>query len=682
MKYFKPLGLPLLATPFYCIPVSHAQMASATDNIDERVVVTATQTQQSWLTTPASVTRVSRDRQLPTLNIDAGDLLEGIPGIQADSRYNYAQDTRIVIRGFGSRAAFGVRSLQLNIDGIPLSMPDGQAQTSSIMLDDAHSVEVLRGPLAVLYGNSGGGVVEWQSLAPQLSSISFATQLSADNLQRYTADLQYVGDTHQFKLMASDFQTDGPRPHNSAEREQQAFRWYMDISDSQRLIVRYDNNYAPLLQDPSALTPSAWREDPEQTVQRAIDFNTRKSIHHRQGSLSWELERDNATYRVSAWQGDRDIVQFLPFSGADATSSGAVIDLSRQFEGIHAFANWSLNNHVNVSAGWIDERQQDHRFGLVNYSGERGDLRRDEFNHIDSRSLYGRIAWQLAPNWQLDGGLRYNDIDYRVTDSYIAAENPDDSGSRTFDELSSAAALTWQATEKVSAYVSYGEGFETPTLTELAYRNEGSGLNRNLAPSTNSQYEAGLKAILADDWRLGLSYFDIHSDNEILVDQSNDGRTTYRNAAQTSRDGFELSLEGDITERLNAWVSYTDISAVFDSGSLRGNTLPGVAEQQAFARLNYDLAQQWQLQLSARYRGNTFTADENTVSAPNYTVFDAALRKSWQIGAHQLQGWLLVDNISDKSYVGAVVVNQGSGRAFEPAVGRQVSVGLKWTRRF
>jgi len=99
-------------------------------------------------------------------------------------------------------------------------------------------------------------------------------------------------------------------------------------------------------------------------------------------------------------------------------------------------------------------------------------------------------------------------------------------------------------------------------------------------------------------------------------------------------------------------------------------------------RLNYDLAQQWQLQLSARYRGNTFTADENTVSAPSYTVFDAALRKSWQIGAHQLQGWLLVDNISDKSYVGAVVVNQGSGRAFEPAVGRQVSVGLKWTRRF
>lgn len=682
MKYLTTLGLPLLATPFYYAPVSYAQTSSDDNVIDERLVVTATQTEQSWLTTPASVTRVSRSRQLPTLNINAGDLLEGIPGIQADSRYNYAQDTRIVIRGFGSRAAFGVRALQLNIDGIPLSMPDGQAQTSSIMLDAAQSVEVLRGPLAVLYGNSGGGVVEWQSVSPTQSSISIGTQQSANNLERYTADLQYVGDNHQLKLMASDFETDGPRAHNSAEREQQAFRWYMDISDAQRIVFRYDNNYAPLLQDPSALTPSAWRENPEQTVQRAINFNTRKNIHHRQGSLSWELDQDNSDYKLSVWQGDRDIVQFLPFTGAGATSSGAVIDLSRQFEGLHAFANWSMSEQLDISAGWVNEKQQDHRFGFVNDNGVQGALRRDEFNNINSQSFYSRVAWQVAPRWQFDGGVRYNTIDYQVNDNFITADNPDDSGNREFDELSTAAALTWQVSKNVSAYLSYGEGFETPTLTELAYRNEGSGLNRNLAPSTNRQYEAGLKARLDDNWRLGLSYFDIQSDNEILVDQSNDGRTTYRNEAETSRKGVEASLQGDITEQINLWLSYTNIDATFGSGALRGNWLPGVAESQAFARLNYDLPQQWQLQVSARYRGNTFTSDDNSLAAPSYTVFDAALRKSWTLGSHELESWLLVDNISDKSYVGSVVVNQGSGRVFEPAVGRQLSVGFKWTRRF
>ena len=112
-------------------------------------------------TTAASIDRVNVENTLPSMNIDAGDALAGVAGIQADNRYNYAQDARLVVRGSGSRAAFGVRGLQLNVDGIPLSMPDGQAQTSSFILDNVDSLEVLRGPLATLYGNSGGGVVEW-----------------------------------------------------------------------------------------------------------------------------------------------------------------------------------------------------------------------------------------------------------------------------------------------------------------------------------------------------------------------------------------------------------------------------------------------------------------------------------------------------------------------------------------
>ena len=79
---------------------------------------------------PGSVDLIDINQQLPSLNIDAGDALRAIPGIQADTRYNYAQDTRLVVRGFGARAAFGVRGLQLNVDGVPLSMPDSQAQTS------------------------------------------------------------------------------------------------------------------------------------------------------------------------------------------------------------------------------------------------------------------------------------------------------------------------------------------------------------------------------------------------------------------------------------------------------------------------------------------------------------------------------------------------------------------------
>ena len=664
-------GLPLLAASF----VVHSA------DVDETVVVTATQSETPWLTTAASIDRVSVENTLPSMKIDAGDALAGVAGIQADNRYNYAQDTRLVVRGFGSRAAFGVRGLQLNVDGIPLSMPDGQAQTSSIFLDSIDSLEVLRGPLATLYGNSGGGVVEWFSRKPTETALEWGGQFSENDTQRYNVNAQWATNTNQLQILASDFQTDGPRRHNSAERQQQAIRWYHQWDEQNRFVIRYDNNDAPLLQDPSALTPEDWREDPTQTVQRAIDFNTRKDIHHRQGSFSWFHESNNGEGLLSLWQGDRDIEQFLPFAGDDTTSSGAVIDVSRQFEGAHA--RWRQRG-VNWSAtlGAQLERQQDHRFGYVNDSGEKGDLRRNEFNWIENASAYLRFQWQLSEELSATGGVRYSDINYEVEDYFTELDNSDDSGSSDFSETTAAVSFTWQFLPTSATYLSIGQGFETPTLTELAYRNQGSGLNRELGPSTNEQWEWGIKHQLPQDWRLHFAFFGIKSEDEILVDQSNDGRTTYRNASETSREGAELSINGALTQQLDLLLSYSYIDATFDNGPLQGNQLPGVAKSQGYLRLNWQPTEQWLVQLAGQYRNETPVNDANDTFAPSYTTWDIAVSRDWQWAKSELDVWVRVDNITDKDYVGAVVVNQGSGLSFEPAVGRQASVGISWRRRF
>lgn len=671
LKKITYTGLPLLAASF----VVHST------EVDETVVVTATQSETPWLTTAASIDRVDVESTLPSMKVDAGDALAGVAGIQADNRYNYAQDTRLVVRGFGSRAAFGVRGLQLNVDGIPLSMPDGQAQTSSIFLDSIDSLEVLRGPLATLYGNSGGGVVEWFSRQPTETALEWGGQFSENDTQRYNVNAQWATDNKQLHILASDFQTDGPRRHNSAERQQQAVRWYHQWDDQNRFIIRYDNNDAPLLQDPSALTPEDWREDPTQTVQRAIDFNTRKDIHHRQGSFSWFHERDNGEGLLSLWQGDRDIEQFLPFAGDGNTSSGAVIDVSRQFEGAHA--RWRQRG-VNWSAtvGAQIERQQDHRFGYVNDNGEKGNLRRNEFNWIDNASAYLRFQWQLSEEWSATGGIRYSDINYDVKDYFTELDNSDDSGSSDFSETTAAVSVTWQFLPTSATYLSVGQGFETPTLTELAYRNQGSGLNRELGPSTNDQWEWGIKHQLPQNWRLHFAFFGIKSEDEILVDQSNDGRTTYRNASETSREGAELSINGALTEELNVLLSYSYIDATFDNGPLQGNQLPGVAKSQGYLRLNWQPTEQWLVQLAGQYRNETPVNDQNDTFAPSYTTWDIAVSRDWHWSKSELDVWARVDNIADKDYVGAVVVNQGSGRAFEPAVGRQASVGISWRRRF
>ncbi|NQZ02967.1 TonB-dependent receptor [Idiomarina sp.] len=671
MKYLRTItGLAL--APALCF----------SQEINEIIEVNAQQSDAEWRMAPGSVDLIDINQQLPSLNIDAGDTLRAIPGIQADTRYNYAQDTRLVVRGFGARAAFGVRGLQLNVDGVPLSMPDGQAQTSSIILDEAETVEVFRGPLAVLYGNTGGGVVEWNTRAPQQTSSEIAVAAGANDLTRAKGQFDWVNDDHKLRLIATDLYTAGPRPHNTARRQQQGLRYYFDINDQQQLILRYDNNNAPLLEDPSALTPSAWRQDPEQTVGRAIDFNTRKSIHHRQGSVTWKLKADDYRARVAAWQGDRDVVQFLPFAGDDIGSSGAVIDLSRQFEGSSAYVEWQATTQTDIGFGLRYERQQDHRFGFVNDEGEKGDLRRSEFNYVRKQAVYTRLTHQFNEQWRITAGARHSRFYFSVDDQFIMPGDPDDSGQNELSDNSGAVGLSWAFAPRWSTYVSFGSGFETPTLTELAYRNNGSGLNTELSPSQYRQTEWGLKFNSSGRFSSQLAIFDIQSEDDIVIDQSNDGRTTYRNAGETERQGIEWQLNVQLTEQLDSFVSYSYINANYQGGLYNGNQLPGVADSQWFTRLTWQPMQATQVQLFGQYRDETYADDSNAVKAPSYVKWDLAITQQWQIAENEFETWLRVDNLLDRNYVGAVVVNQGSGRSFEPGIGRSASIGVSWHHRF
>lgn len=84
------------------------------------------------------------------LGVNVSEVLQRVPGLVVQNRQNYAQDLQISSRGFGARAAFGVRGLKLLSDGIPASTPDGQGQAATFNLDVAERFEVLRGPAATL----------------------------------------------------------------------------------------------------------------------------------------------------------------------------------------------------------------------------------------------------------------------------------------------------------------------------------------------------------------------------------------------------------------------------------------------------------------------------------------------------------------------------------------------------
>ncbi|HLE67083.1 MAG TPA: TonB-dependent receptor plug domain-containing protein, partial [Burkholderiales bacterium] len=109
-----------------------AGSACALAQDDDAVVVTATRVDQPSLEIPASIDRVYAEQLRegrPQVNLS--ESLGHVPGIVVLNRQNYAQDLQVSSRGFGARAAFGVRGIRLIADGIPASMPDGQGQAAT-----------------------------------------------------------------------------------------------------------------------------------------------------------------------------------------------------------------------------------------------------------------------------------------------------------------------------------------------------------------------------------------------------------------------------------------------------------------------------------------------------------------------------------------------------------------------
>src|SRR4030081_2055576 len=140
------------------LPMAYAQ--DETTQLPE-VVVSVSRSEQRRFDAPAAVdvVRVDPFRSASPL-VNLSELLSTVPGIQVRDRQNYAQDLQVSVRVFGTRSTFGVRGVRILIDGIPATMPDGQGQAATASLASAKRIEVLRGPMAQLYGNSTGGVVQ------------------------------------------------------------------------------------------------------------------------------------------------------------------------------------------------------------------------------------------------------------------------------------------------------------------------------------------------------------------------------------------------------------------------------------------------------------------------------------------------------------------------------------------
>ncbi|MBC7780512.1 MAG: TonB-dependent receptor [Proteobacteria bacterium] len=660
------------------------------------VTVSASRVERESMDLPVSIDIVDqRTIREGNPQVNLSEVLGRVPGIAVQNRQNFAQDLQISSRGFGARSAFGVRGVRLIADGIPATMPDGQGQAASFNLSSAQRIEVLRGPFSSLYGNAAGGVVQiFTADGPQQPTLSVNAVAGSHGTWKLGA--QYGGQHGPLNLLVdtSRFETDGYRDHSGARRDQANAKLKYDLGSAGTLTFVANTLDQPETADPLGLTAAQVAQNPRQAFAGAYTFNTRKSTTQTQGGLTWDLPLSGVdALHARAYAGDRQVTQYLAIplaAQAAATSSGGVVDLDRGYSGLGL--RWTRNTQwagrrFTVSAGVDHDRLAEQRRGFVNNNGIAGALKRDEDDEVSNTDVYAQFEWQATERLGVLAGLRHSRVRFDSRDRFVAPGNPDDSGAVNFSRTTPAAGATWRITPALNAYVNAGRGFETPTFAELAYRPSGAtGLNFALQPSRSLHRELGIKALTGTNGHLNVALFRIDVRDEIVVNSSTGGRTDFKNASGTRREGVEVAWRQQFAGGFETALAWTRLDArfreSFTSGTpastvAAGSRLPGVAPSLIYGELVWrDAASGFYAAVEARQSDKVFVNDQNSDAAAGYVVGN--LRTGFQ---QRGKGWrvtefIRVDNFTDRSYVGSVIVAEANGRFFEPAPGRVFTVGV------
>jgi len=399
------------------------------------------------------------------------------------------------------------------------------------------------------------------------------------------------------------------------------------------------------------------------------------------------------------------VLQFLSIpqsAQVAAGSAGGVVDLNRRYGG--ADARWSWKGELaQRPMTWVVGLSYDHqnelRRGYNNFTGSelgvQGALRRDENNVVHNLDEYAQGAWDFASLWSLMVGVRRSDVKFDSEDHYITATNGDDSGGVTYGATSPVAGLMFKPQDWLRVYASYGQGFQTPLGSELAYRPDGgAGLNLGLQPARSNNTELGVKVGIDPDITAEFAVFQAQTRNEIVVDTNVGGRSTYQNSGRTRRRGAEYSLNYRIATDWRFQLAYTYVDAYYSDAYLTciaapcatptvrvdaGNRLPGVPKHNAYASLRWGADQGWHASLSGQYITDVAVNDVNTVFAPAYALMGLDGSYGVELRGFKMNAFLRVNNLLNRHYVGSIIVNDGNSRYFEPGPGFNVLGGVSVT---
>lgn len=647
----------------------------------DHIVVTAGRSARPLAEVPAALSAVDR-RELEdgraTISLD--ESLTRVPGLLVQSSGNFAQDLRLQIRGFGTRAAFGIREIKVLVDGLPETLADGQTQLDTIDLGAIDRIEVLRRPAAALYGNASGGVIQlFTTEGPDEPWADVRVLGGSFDRQKY--QLRGGGRSGPWKLFAqaARFTTDGHREHSAARSTNANLRLRRDLgrrSDLSLLVSAVD---APRAEDPGALTRADADANPGAARPLNVALDAGEEVRELRAGLV--LRHAGAAGRLDAWAYGvaRDFENRL---AVPAEQGAGVVAFQRLAPGagVQFERPWSLlGQEQTVLAGVDVQHQDDDRTRHTNVAGARGTLLLAQRERVTGAGAFLQNTTRFGDAVELFAGGRYDVVRFDVDVDYDASGVPP-SGRRTLDAWSPVGGVRWQALAPLSLFASVSTAFQTPTTTELAAP-DGGGFDPDLEPQTSLGGEVGAR-LRHEGIELGLAGFVLRVEDQILRFESESGRDAYRNAGRSRRFGAEADWRwfagsGFTWSGALTWIDTEFRDYVTPAGDFAGNEEPGTPSWQVFQEVRWDHRAGGFAAFEAFWVDDLWVDDANRVRSDGYALL--GLRAGWAIerGGWRIAPFAAATNLLDQRYDGTVRLNALGGRYFEPGPGRAFLLGLE-----
>jgi iron complex outermembrane receptor protein len=606
------------------------------------------------------------------------------PGVVALARQNEVQDSPLIVRGYGARAAFGTRGVRIELDGIPASMPDGQGQTAGLYPAQLDSVSLLAGPQATLAGFNAGALLQARTQLPTASRLRLSAGDGGNVMLSTGAALG--GWRHGLHLGAAE--TQPWRDHADSRRRSLSWMARQGEAATGEWTLKADLYEQPTAADPGTLTAAALAADPQAADALAVALGAGKTVSQQQLGAAWRRGGEGVDWNAASWVGWREVEQLLPIAPAAQRNRPGVaglLALDREYAGANVGVGgstplwrWRLGAEI--------ETQQDRRLGWENFDGAtlgvRGLLKRDEAFDAETRGVRLELGRSLAADWILDAGVRWN---RQHVDIALLNQPP---SARAVEGYTGFAGLRWSPEGLGRWQLAAGRGLETATQTELLNRPGGeAGLNA-LDPPVSRQVELSWQQSFAD-WRAQAQLYRIDTRDDLVIVGNLGGRAVFGNVGGTRREGLELQLgwQPDPAWQFGlagtlARARYTrdvpDCPGGCADGSLRlaaGDALPASPRQQWFASARWQPGA-WSLGAQWLHRGALVVDDRRQLTTPSLQRLDLelawTLRDSgvpWRVG-------LRVQDLLDEGGVAGLAVNDAAGRYFDPAPGRRWFLSL------